>query len=249
MRLVLLASAACLLSTGALAQSMLGQSDPGGSDAAPPHASTPAPVLAQALAPPAAQPSMHHVAPPAALVAAPLAPPPEMVQKPSAPPKLVQSATPVVASSVSAAPDTSPDTAPAAAPDAAPTATTATSPAATTNFVPGTLPTNDVPPPPETQWVPATKAEIGVLNKVDGSTKILTIPVGGQAVTENVTVSVQSCMVRPPGALPNAALFVTLQTSNQPDDMPIYKGWVVRSVPGATDAETPDIALRLIGCS
>lgn len=251
MRLVLLASAACLLSgTGALAQSMLGQSDPGGAAAVPHQTSMPTALITQKPEAKALPQTVSHVAAPAIVAATPLPPPTELVQKPSAPPKIVQLAAPAAVVAVTpAVPVPAP---PKAAP--APTTTdtqplTPLTPAVPTSAAPSAAPASDVPPPAETQWVPATSAEIGVLNKVDGSTKILTIPVGGQATTGNVTIAVQACVVRPAGALPNAAVFVTLQTSDEPDDMPIYKGWVVRSVPGATDAETADTALRIIGCS
>lgn len=111
-------------------------------------------------------------------------------------------------------------------------------------------PAGDVAPVPDQKWVYGHVAELGVLNKVDGSTKILTIPVGGQATSGDLSVSVQACVVRPPGALPNAAVFLTLQSAD-PTAMPtpIYRGWMVKSMPGAGDVENADEAFRIISCS
>lgn len=113
-----------------------------------------------------------------------------------------------------------------------------------------TAPAGDVAPVLDEKWVYGHVLELGVLNKVDGSTKILTIPVGGQAVSGDLSVSVQACVVHPPGTLPNVAAFLTLQSTNPAIiSAPIYRGWMVKSVPGAADVENADEAFRIISCS
>ena len=251
MRFLLLVSVASLMGSGAFGQSLLGQSQPGGgmtSSAVP--VAEPPPLIA-APATPAASASVPSSTPPAGLVETPL-PPPNMVQPAAAPPDLggtsqpsqntpgmtikplpvqaVSPATPAGAVSVSGSPTLG---------TPAPGATS-----------PVSLPPNDVPPVPENNWVYGHVAELGVLNKVDGSTAILTIPVGGQAVSGDLTVGVQACVVRPPASLPNAAVFLTLQPSNAAaTDGQGYRGWIVKSLPGAADAENADEAFRVIGCS
>ncbi len=239
MRLLLLASAATLLGGAALAQSLLGQSQPGqGSDTAPAVVAVPAPPPIVA-APPAPVP---------APAPAPPAPPPGLVETPLPPPD------------TSAAPDATPaggnadngadngnsgdqTTQMQAVSPSAPTP--APAPAATA----AQPPPQDVPPTPSNDWVPGKTAVLGVLNKVDGSTSTLTIPVGGQAVAGDLTVSVQACVSRPPGELPDSAIFLTLQPKDAQTGAPVYRGWMVRSTPGATDAGNAGQAFRVITCS
>lgn len=251
MRLVLLATAACLLGGSACAQSLLGQSEPGG-----PRPLLPAPAPAHSAA---------------------LGSPPEMVQKPSMPPKITPVATPAPITQTTLPPpemrpkptklpnaSPAPVSAPSqlvsppksspvpSVPGGASGAGTAVSPSITTPLpapVATAQPANDVAPPPETAWVSARTAEIAVLNKVEGSTQTMMIPVGGQAQAGDLTISVQACVLRPAGALPNAAVYLTLRSTTQADVPPAYQGWVVYSMPGATDAENADEAVRLVGCS
>lgn len=110
----------------------------------------------------------------------------------------------------------------------------------------GALPANDVAPTPDNKWVYGHTVELGVLNKVEGSTKVLTIPVGGQAVAGDLTVSVQACVVRPADALPDTAVFLTLQPDNE--STPVYRGWIVKSMPGSTTAENADEIFRIVAC-
>lgn len=259
MRLVLLATAAALLGGSAYAQTLLGQSEPGG-----PQALLPAPAHPAAAPAPTTPPEMvQKPSLPPKVTAAPITqtplPPPETLQKPSPavpvpPPNLTPAPTAAVPSPP-AAPAPQPTASPSVpvVPDVAAGSGTAVSPSVTTPpaAAPGapTPPPSDVPPPPETAWVPATSAEIAVLNKVEGSTQTMTIPVGAQAQAGDLTISVQACVLRPAGALPNAAVYLSLRSTAQPDLSPAYQGWVVRSMPGATDAENADEAVRLVGCS
>jgi hypothetical protein len=91
-------------------------------------------------------------------------------------------------------------------------------------------------------------ASIGVLNEVDGSASTLTVPVGGQAKAGDLSVSVQACVSRPSGQLPDAAVYITL-TPLGVGAMPSFKGWVVRSQPGANFAGDSTESFRAIGCS
>lgn len=231
MRLLLLASAASLLSGAAFAQSLLGQSQPGGQSQQPAIAVAPPPaVVAQPAAPaPVAKPNL-------------VAPPPGLVETPLPPPDASQSAIPANADNGGSQTMQLQAVSPSAPPAASPTAP-----------APGSIaappPVNDVPPTPDNVWVPGKTATLGVLNKVEGSTQTITIPVGGQTTVGDLTVSVQACVVRPPKALPDAAVFVTLQPKDDSSGSPVYRGWMVRSAPGATDAGNADEAFRVINCS
>jgi hypothetical protein len=122
---------------------------------------------------------------------------------------------------------------------------------------PGAQPAGVVtqPPPPDvapTQpdgWTPGTTAVLGVLNKVDGSTAQLQLPVGAQAqTTGDLSVSVQACMSRPAGQIPDVAIFLTV-VPTQEGSAPIYRGWMLRSAPGATFVGNAGQTFRVIGCS
>lgn len=122
---------------------------------------------------------------------------------------------------------------------------------------PGTLaagaaaqpPPPDVAPVPPDSWTPGSTAVLGVLNKVDGSTAQMQLPVGGQAQTSgDLSVSVQACLSRPAGQIPDTAVFVTVMPAQQ-GGAPLYRGWMLRSAPGATFVGNAGQTFRVIGCS
>ena len=161
------------------------------------------------------------VIPPApAIVSAPLAnPAPAPSVAHAPPPGLVQTPSPAAQEADTARPDTA---APAMA-DTAPA-----------------IPNN---------WATGTTALLGVLDKVDGSTSQVSIPVGGQANVGDLQLSVQSCVSRPSGQLPDAAIFLTVQTLADMAGPPLFRGWMVRSTPGATVVGDAGETFRVMGCS
>lgn len=106
-----------------------------------------------------------------------------------------------------------------------------------------------VAPPLPDVWQSAGSAVIGVLDRVDGGTKLLTIPVGGQAQSGDLQISVQACEIRPPNAVPDAAVFLTLTMMNDHGAPPLFRGWIVRSAPGAALAGNAGQSLRIINCT
>jgi len=162
---------------------------------------------------------------------------------PQAPVAQVQSQTlPAVPPDQSAAPAV-PQTQPA--PDQ-------TNPAGPANPAPAAStqpPPPDVAPTPPNDWTPGHAAVLGVLNKVDGSTSQLSVPVGGQPVKAgDVMVSVQACATRPPQDLPDAAVFLTVQPADDSTAAPLYRGWMLRSAPGATVVGNAAETFRVISC-
>jgi hypothetical protein len=129
---------------------------------------------------------------------------------------------------------------------------TPAAPAPTAQTAP-TAPAAPVPPdaaaPVANTWLPAGAARLGVLNKVDGSTQQITIPPGGQATVGDLVVSVQSCLVRPADQLPDAAVFLTVQPAGSDSGAAGFRGWMIRSAPGATVVGDAGETFRLIGCS
>ncbi len=159
------------------------------------------------------------VPPAPAIVSAPLAnPAPAPSVVPAPPPGLVQTPVPPAPQAGTASPAT---TAPAVA---------------------------DTAPAIPNDWTTGTTALLGVLNKVDGSTSQLSIPVGSQANVGDLQLSVQSCVSRPSGELPDAAIFLTVQALANSAGPPLFRGWMVRSTPGATVVGDAGETFRVIGC-
>jgi len=132
-----------------------------------------------------------------------------------------------------------------ATPSASVPASAPASPAA--NAVPAAQP--DAAPVQPNNWVSGHTAVLGLLNKVDGSTSQLSIPVGGQSTVGDLQVSVQACSSRPEGQLPDDAVFLTVQPADDSGATPIYRGWMVRSAPGATVVGDAGETFRIINCT
>jgi hypothetical protein len=109
--------------------------------------------------------------------------------------------------------------------------------------------TPDQNTPPANNWVPGTTAKLGVLNKIDGSVTEISVAVGGQANVGDLQVSVLACVTRPPGEVPDAAIFLAAQNATDNAAAPLYRGWIVRSVPGAAVAGDASEIFRVIDCS
>jgi len=105
-----------------------------------------------------------------------------------------------------------------------------------------------IPTPPNT-WQPGKFAEIGVLDKIDGEVIQLSVPVGGQSVVGDLQVNVLACVTRPPDQVPDAAVFLALQSTDNPTGPPNYRGWLIRSEPGAAVAGDASETFRIIDCS
>jgi hypothetical protein len=194
-------------------------------------------VIAVPLAPPIV------AAPPTpAAPAAPLAPPPPGLVQAPVPPGLAQAPMPPgpIVPPESAAPSLPAGAAPAGVVPGA----TGSAPAA-----PPAPP--DAMPVIPNDWVPGTIATLGVLNEIDGGTSQVSIPVGGQSKVGDLQVSVQACDVRPPTHLPDASIFLTVTQQNGGDGSgtTLYRGWMLRSEPGATVVGDASETFRVIGCS
>ncbi|HVE23020.1 MAG TPA: DUF2155 domain-containing protein [Acidocella sp.] len=199
-------------------------------------------VIAVPLAPPIV------AAPPAPVTpAAPVAPPPPgLVQTPVPPPAAVPAPVPSTPAPETAVPGMGPTPAPSVpgAPAGAAPGTTATTGA------PAASPPPDALPVIPNDWVPGTKVTLGVLNEVDGGTSEVSIPVGGQSQIGDLQVSVQACDTRPPTELPDAAIFLTVtQEAGSNAGATLYRGWMLRSEPGATVVGDASETFRVVGCS
>lgn len=111
--------------------------------------------------------------------------------------------------------------------------------------------TSDIKKQPVTSvdntWYSQPKAEIRILNKLESSVTILTIPVGGSAQYKTLTVTVKKCVVRPETASPDSAAFVTVTDSQLPTNP--FAAWVFVAEPGASVFEHPLYNVSIVGCS
>lgn len=121
--------------------------------------------------------------------------------------------------------------------------------ASTTPAAPAAPPPPDVAPAIPNTWLPENTATLGVLNKVDGSTRQVSVPVGGQTVVGDLQVAVQGCVVRPPDQIPDAAIFLSVQPASDASATPVFRGWMVRSTPGAAVVGDAGETFRVIGCT
>lgn len=167
---------------------------------------------------------------------------------------------------VPAAPATPAPVSPAAAAPAAPAAPAPVSPesgsaengaaSATANPAAGQNPDQNqeqneeqdtIPALPD-KWVRDQTAKLGVLDKVGGGVTQITVPVGGQTKVGDLQVSVQACLTRPPDEIPDAAVFLTLHDAGDAGAPPEFRGWLIRSAPGAAVADNASETFRVIGC-
>ncbi len=218
--------------------------------------------------PPAPPIAAAPIAPPAPVAPTPPAPPPGLVQTPIPPgPVVPEQAPPDYGVPNSGAPAEEPPAGavPPTAPPALPAVIVPGSPAPA--GPPGAAPVPPpAPAPPDVapvipnDWVQGKVATLGVLNKVDGSTTQVSIPVGGQSHVGDLQVSVQACATRPPDQLPDTAIFLTVQGATPSSDVAgtggvpvfgttLYRGWMVRSDPGATVVGDGGEMFRVVNCS
>ena len=201
------------------------------------------------------------VPPAPAIVAAPPAPVSPPPPPTPVPPGLVQASPPAAADDGNAdngsadngdtgmpaqpAPGPAPDQSPGTNPAGAAAGTPAPGQPDTAQNQP---PDQDVIPAPPNTWQPGKFAKIGVLDKVDGGAKEISIPVGGQSVVGDLQVSVLACVTRPPDQVPDAAAFLALQNTGNLSAPPDYRGWLIRSEPGAAVAGDASETFRVIDC-
>jgi hypothetical protein len=195
----------------------------------------------------------------APLQAAPLqaAPMPQVIQT-AQPPGQVETPVPpadqddgqaqaVQAAPASGQPDGTQAASPPAAPGPAAPGQAAPSPAAPSQTAPDTA--DSTPPPVPNDWVPEKTAEIGILDKVDGGASTVSVPVGGQTTAGDLQISVLACVARPPNEVPDDAVFLDIQPTDDSSGGPIFHGWMIRSIPGATVVGNASETLRVVSCS
>ena len=114
--------------------------------------------------------------------------------------------------------------------------------------------------PPPNPWLPRQNAVLGVLNQEDGAISRLAVQVGNSVVQGRLKITVLACVTRPNTLPPDAAVFLSIQNIQQDQQTTDYqavassnhaggfKGWLLRSEPGASVPGGATELFRLIGC-
>jgi hypothetical protein len=96
-------------------------------------------------------------------------------------------------------------------------------------------------------WVPAGMAKLQALDKVNAQASDLTIKVGQSATFGSLTITVKSCVVRPPDQPADAAAYLDVTDSHT--DSPGFDGWILRDEPSVSMMQHPIYDLRVTGCA
>ncbi len=96
-------------------------------------------------------------------------------------------------------------------------------------------------------WQGRAEAVVRVLDKLDAHTETLTIAAGQAGTYKSLTITVQNCLVHPPGLPPDAAASVAVQ-DRHPDTKP-FAGWMFAAEPFVDIFESPIYGVQLVACA
>jgi len=100
---------------------------------------------------------------------------------------------------------------------------------------------------PPDSWQPRTQATVRVMNKIDSTVQSVSVPVGGTAKYESLTIRVSGCYVRPPDLPADAAAHLTI-TDSRPGQ-PGFDAWMLKNEPALNMLEHPVYDVQLAGCA
>jgi hypothetical protein len=96
-------------------------------------------------------------------------------------------------------------------------------------------------------WVPAGVAKLQALDKANAQIGELTIKVGQSGTFGSLTISVKSCVVRPPDQPVDAAVYLDIKDSHP--DSPGFDGWMLQDEPSVSMMQHPIYDIRVTGCT
>ena len=98
-------------------------------------------------------------------------------------------------------------------------------------------------------WVPARTAKLQALDKVTARITVLETPVNQPISFGTLRITVRACNARPPEEVPDAAAWLeVLDTRNDPNGTPAFRGWMFANAPGVSMLEHPVYDLRILEC-
>lgn len=104
----------------------------------------------------------------------------------------------------------------------------------------------DAPSAPDA-WVPRTTADMVLLEKTRAQTSPVSVAVGQSTTFGSLTITVRSCVTRPPDLPQNSAAFLDI-TDSRTGDASVFHGWVLSNTPAVSQMEHPVYDLRLMAC-
>ncbi|ONG47123.1 cellulase-like protein [Pseudoroseomonas deserti] len=101
----------------------------------------------------------------------------------------------------------------------------------------------------EPGWVAKRTAQLQALDKVTARITIVDAPVNQPVRFGTLSVTVRACNARPPEEVPDAAAWLeVLDTRNDPNGTPAFRGWMFANAPGVSMLEHPVYDLRVLEC-
>lgn len=115
---------------------------------------------------------------------------------------------------------------------------------------PSDQPADQPPPDPAPSWpngwLPRGTADIAALDKLSAQPTTLAIKAGSSAPFQTLTITVRSCLVRPPDQPADAAAYLDV-TDSRPNS-PEFHGWMLAGEPALSVFQSPLYDLRLLRC-
>lgn len=107
------------------------------------------------------------------------------------------------------------------------------------------------PPPagpvrPGGDWVSKPGAELRGLDKVTARASVLTGKVGEVLQFGSLSILVRGCAVRPPDQPADVAVF--LEITDRGATAPLFRGWMIGSMPSSAVLEHPVYDVRVVAC-
>jgi hypothetical protein len=102
------------------------------------------------------------------------------------------------------------------------------------------------PPPGPDVWLPRRIADVQALDKVSARVQTLSLEIGRPQTFGSLTITLRTCMVRPPDQPQDSAAFLEITDSHATE--PGFRGWMFASEPEVSMLESPIYDIRLNGC-
>ena len=92
-------------------------------------------------------------------------------------------------------------------------------------------------------------ANFKLLDKISNKLVEKSIKVNESDFIETLNIQVFSCFTEPPNEIPEDYVLMDVKEIYQEEEISIYKGWMISSLPDVTPLEHPIYDLWLLGCS
>lgn len=100
---------------------------------------------------------------------------------------------------------------------------------------------------PANSWLKQSVAVVRILDKLESRVTLMQIPVGQSAQFKSLTITPQSCLVRPPSSPADSAAFLDIRDSKRTGFL--FSAWILAAEPAASIFEHPLYNISLKGCA